>query len=125
MQNKLMMGLWRFIINVPPFLWKKQIEKGKRAFERACGRLSEEQRAVHHFAVKELPRAQQPLSPDVISEKTGIPVDRVTAALDRLDRGMKILYRNAKGEVTWAYPVTVDETPHRLTFSTGEKLYAA
>jgi hypothetical protein len=25
----------------------------------------------------------------------------------------------------WAYPVTVDKTPHRITFNTGEKLYAA
>jgi hypothetical protein len=30
MKNKLMLGLWRYIINVPPFLWQKQIAQGKR-----------------------------------------------------------------------------------------------
>jgi len=38
---------------------------------------------------------------------------------------MTYLYRNARGEVTWAYPVTVDHTPHRVTFSSGEQIYAA
>jgi len=35
------------------------------------------------------------------------------------------LVRNSKGEVIWAYPVTVEKTPHRITFNTGERLYAA
>jgi hypothetical protein len=25
----------------------------------------------------------------------------------------------------WAYPVTVDPTPHHMSFSSGERLYAA
>ncbi|MFH0998465.1 MAG: hypothetical protein V1844_23665 [Pseudomonadota bacterium] len=31
MKNKLMMGLWRYMLGVPPFMWEKQIAKGKRA----------------------------------------------------------------------------------------------
>ena len=38
---------------------------------------------------------------------------------------MTFLFRNPAGDVTWAYPVTVDQTPHQVTFSSGEKLYAA
>ena len=38
---------------------------------------------------------------------------------------MTFLFRNPLGEVTWAYPVTVDTTPHPITFSSGEKLYGA
>ncbi len=120
-----MLGLWRFIINVPPFMWSMQIEKGKRSFERSYGRLSEEQRMVHHFAVKELPYAGKPLSPDVISKRMGIPVDQITDILDDLEKRMTFLFRNNKGAVTWAYPVTVEKTPHKITFSTGEQLYAA
>ena len=30
MSNKLMLGLWRYIIKVPPSLWQKQIAKGKK-----------------------------------------------------------------------------------------------
>ena len=125
MQNTLMLGLWRYVINVPPFLWQKQIEKGKRSFERAYGRLSEEQRAVHHFTVTELPYAGKPLSPKLISEKLSIPVARIKAILDTLEKRMTFLFRNVRGDVTWAYPVTVEKTPHKITFSTGEKLYAA
>ena len=30
MQNKLMAGVWRYMLGVPPFLWEKQIEKAER-----------------------------------------------------------------------------------------------
>ena len=125
MQNRLMLGLWRYVINIPPFLWQKQIEKGKRAFERARGSLSETHRMVHHFVVKELPYAGKPLSPKVISEKTGLPEDQVASILEDLEKRMTFLFRNNAGEVVWAYPVTVEKTPHKITFDTGEQLYAA
>ena len=38
---------------------------------------------------------------------------------------MTFLFRNSQGAVTWAYPVTVEPTPHRVAFSTGEEVYAA
>ena len=49
----------------------------------------------------------------------------VTEILDDLERNLTYLYRNPEGMVAWAYPVTVDQTPHALTFSTGERLFAA
>ncbi len=45
--------------------------------------------------------------------------------LDDLEKHMTFLFRNKGGEVTWAYPVTVDKTPNHLTFSSGEQIYAA
>ena len=120
-----MLGLWRYIIKVPPFLWQKQIAKGKRRFEKEQGALSEEYRLIHHFVVRELPRLGKPLSAELMSNALGFSTDRVTNALDYLEKRMPFLYRNRKGEVRWAYPVTVDNTPHQITFGTGEKLYAA
>jgi hypothetical protein len=38
---------------------------------------------------------------------------------------MTFLFRNEEGAVTWAYPVTVERTPHRVSLSTGEQVYAA
>jgi hypothetical protein len=38
---------------------------------------------------------------------------------------MTFICRNDEGMAVWAYPVTVEKTPHRLTFSTGEQIYAA
>ena len=45
--------------------------------------------------------------------------------LDDLENNLFFLVRNEQGEISWAFPVTVEETPHKLTFSTGEKLNAA
>lgn len=125
MKNKLMLGLWRYIIKVPPFLWQKQIAQAKRKFEKEHGSLSEEKRQLHHFVVRELPRNGKPLSPELISDKLGFSVDRVNNDLEYLEKRMTFLYRNKDGDVAWAYPVTVDKTPHKITFDTGEKLYAA
>jgi hypothetical protein len=49
----------------------------------------------------------------------------VNDVLDELERRMTFLFRNQAGAVAWAYPVTVDVTPHHVTFSTGEQVYAA
>ena len=111
--------------NVPPFLWQKQIEQGKRKFEKEIGSFTQECPAIHHFVVRELPSNGQPLSPELIADRLNLSVERVLAALDHLEKRMTFLYRNKSGHVLWAYPVTLDRTPHRITFNTGEQLYAA
>ena len=125
MKNKLMLGLWRHIINIPPFLWKKEIAKGKRKFEEEYGALTEEKRVIHHFVVRELPNNGKPLSPELISDRLNLHMDQVKDALDYLEKRLTFLFRNENGEVTWAYPVTVEKTSHKITFDTGEKVYAA
>jgi hypothetical protein len=120
-----MLGFWRYVINMPSFLWEKQISKAKRKFETEHGFLSEQHRSIHHFVVRELPRVAKPLSPELVVDKLNISIDRVKVLLDDLEKRMTFLWRNSKGEVVWAYPVTVDKTPHQVTFSTGEELYAA
>lgn len=125
MKNKLMLGWWRYILKVPPFLWEKQISKAKKKFEAQNSFMSKEHLLAHHFVVRELPYVGKPLSPEFISGKLGLSLDRVKIILDALEKRLTFLYRNTKGEVVWAYPVTVDKTPHRVTFNTGEQLYAA
>ena len=49
----------------------------------------------------------------------------VNVLLDNLEKRKTFLYRNSDKNVVWAYPVTVEKTPHRVTFDSGEKLYAA
>jgi hypothetical protein len=120
-----MLGLWRYVLHVPPFIWKKQIEKGQKRFEREYGKMPEDVRQVHHFVVKELACFGKPLPELLIAKKIGLPIDSVRQAMDYLEKRMTYLYRNADRAVIWAYPVTVDKTPHKITFSTGEKLYAA
>jgi hypothetical protein len=99
-------------------------DKIKR-FKAATSFMTEEHRRVHHFVVRELPYAGEPLAPEFIAGKLGLPHDRVVFLLDDLEKHKTFLFRNAQGEVTWTYPVTVDKTPHHLTFSSGEQVYAA
>jgi hypothetical protein len=124
-KNRLMSGVWRYMLSVPPFLWEKQVLKASKRIEAALGFMSKEHRSVHHCTVKELPLVGEPLSPGFIADKLDLPSDRVNDILDDLEKRLTFLFRNDAGEVVWAYPVTVDKTPHHLTFSSGEQLYAA
>jgi len=77
------------------------------------------------LVVRELPRIGEPLLPVWVARSLNLPVARVTEILDDLEKHMTFLFRNEQGAVTWAYPVTLDRTPHHLTFNTGEQVYAA
>ena len=125
MKNRLMSGVWRYMLSVPPFLWEKQVLKSRKRIEAALGFMSEEHRSVHHCAVRELPVVGEPLTPEFIADKLNLPLERVKDILDDLEKHMTFLFRNPAGAVVWAYPVTAEQTPHHVTFSTGEKLYAA
>jgi hypothetical protein len=125
MRNKLMAGVWRYMLGVPPFLWQKQIKKAVQKVKRSTRFMSPEQRSVHHFAVRELPRFSAPVSPEQVAGELGLTLERVTEVLEDLEKRLTFLCRNEKGEVIWAYPVTVEKTPHSITFGSGERLYAA
>ena len=51
--------------------------------------------------------------------------ERVLGILDELEAKKAFLFRDGRGAVVWAYPVTAAETPHRLFFKSGDRLYAA
>ncbi len=125
MKDSLLLGLWRHLLPLPSAVWKGEVSRGAQDTERRLGFMSEEHHRVRDFVVRELPRLGQPLSPRFIAQELELPQDRVVALLDELEKNMTFLFRNQEGAVTWAYPVTVDRTPHRVTFSTGEQVYAA
>jgi hypothetical protein len=87
--------------------------------------MSEDHHRVRNYVVAALPRVGEPLSPAFIAQALDLPQTQVVDILDELERHMTFLWRNEEGAVTWAYPVTVDRTPHHVTFSTGERIYAA
>jgi hypothetical protein len=125
MNQTLLLGLWRAMIPVPGLVWKDQIKKAAQDTAQSLGFMSEEHHQVRDFVVREIPRIGKPLSPALIARELGLAPDRVQEILDELERNMRFLYRGDGQNVTWAYPVTVDRTPHHVTFSTGEQSYAA
>ena len=83
-------------------------------------------RAVRNFVVRELPRnGGRPLTPAEIASSLRLDSQSVTVLLEDLESHLLFLVRNAHGEVSWAFPVTTDRTPHRLRFSTGERIFGA
>lgn len=125
MSDALLKGLWRFMLPIPSPLWRTQIAKTREKIKRGQAFMSGEHRSVHHFVVRELPRIGEPISPGRISGETGLPRARVKGILDDLEKHLTYLFRNNDGAVVWAYPATVDKTPHHLTFSSGEQIHAA
>jgi len=54
-----------------------------------------------------------------------MPMERVKSILEELERKLFFLVRNEQGAVSWAYPMTVETTPHKLSLASGERLYGA
>ncbi len=125
MRDTLLMGIGRYMIPLPRFLWQWQVSRNARRTAAGLGFMTAEHHLVRDYVVTELPRAGRPLPPEAISRQLGLPVARVNAILDELERRKTFLFRDEQGAVAWAYPVTVDRTPHQVTFSTGEPGYAA
>ena len=82
--------------------------------------------AVRNFVVMELPRNHgRPLTPAHIAAALQLDAASVVRLLDDLEKHLFFLVRDRAGNVSWAFPVSSDRTPHRLRFSTGERLFAA
>ena len=120
MNDQLLLGLWRCVLPVPPQVWKRAV-KGDANLDF----MGVDHHRVRNLVVRELPREGIPLTPEWIGHELDLSLPRVVEILDELERNMTFLFRNPEGAVTWAYPVTVDKTPHHVTFSTGEKIYSA
>lgn len=126
MNKVLLVGIGKHLFPVPRLIWQRQIAHDARHNrEHKLAFMNEDHRRVQYLVVTELPRIARPLSPAFIAEKLNLSSERIKEILIDLEEHMTFLYRNPQGEVTWAYPVTVDPTPHRITFSSGDQIYSA
>ena len=124
MSDRLLMGLGRYMLPIPGLLWKRQVLATARRIQKGLRFMTEEHHLVRDFVVRELPGAGEPLAPEFIAGKLGLGLERVQGILNQLEKRLIFLFSNEQGAVTWAYPVTVDTTPHHATFSTGEEAYS-
>jgi hypothetical protein len=94
--------------------------------ENPLGFMTPPHHAVRNYVVLELPRNQgRPLSPARIASALHLDLGDVNQLLNDLESHLFFLVRDSRGNVSWAFPVSSDRTPHRLRFSTGERIYAA
>lgn len=125
MDGKVRRGFWKYMLPIPASLLEKRAETGGLRIREEVAFMTEMHRMVHHFVVREMPSHGMPMDPGFIAEGVNLPEEQVAGILQELEESKIFLFRNEGGAVVWAYPVTAEETPHRLTFSTGEEIYAA
>jgi len=93
--------------------------------EKRLAFMSSDHHIVRDFVVREMPRQSRPLSPQQIASVTALNLPRVSMILSDLEKNLFFLVRDQQGNVSWAFPVTTDQTAHHLSFSTGERIYGA
>jgi hypothetical protein len=125
MHESLLVGMGRFMLPLARPLWQSHVRRDAHATQARLDFMTTAHHQVRDLAVIELPRTGHPLPPERIAWHLGLELGHVERILRELEENLTFLYRNEQGAVAWAYPVTVDPTPHRLAFSTGERIYAA
>lgn len=125
MSGKAWLGIGRYMLPIPAFIWRRLISQRSERAKDSLAFMTEEHHLVREFAVRVLPRIGGPMSPEMIARELDLPADRVGGILDDLEENLTFVCRDDTGSVVWAYPVTAETTPHHVTFSSGEKLYAA
>jgi len=125
MDRKMFMGIGRFMIPIPQIVSKRGLDKGASGARAKAELLSEEERQVHYFIVKKMAVAKEPITAELVSEELGIEVNRVEEIIDKLEGLKTFLYRSDGKGINWAYPLSLDNTGHEITASTGERFFAA
>ncbi len=125
MEEKILLGRGQEILGFPETTWKGHLAQVPQHSQSRLGFMTPAHHRVRYFVVRELPSRQEPIEAAFISEKLNIPLEQVKSILDELETKLFFLVRNESGAVAWAYPVTVEMTPHKLRFASGERLYGA
>jgi hypothetical protein len=125
MEDKILLGRGQKMVEVPQATWVQHLAQIPQHSQSRLDFMTETHHQIRYFVVQELANRQKPIEPELISNKLNIPLEMVNPALEELESKLFFLVRNERGAVAWAYPVTVEATPHKITFSSGERLYAA
>ncbi len=124
MQDALRIGVGPFMLSVPSFLWRRAVEANGRKMSRGLGFMSEDHHRVRDFAVQELTRTGAPLPTTQVAESLGLDLPTTTQLIEDLEANLTFLYRTRPDAVTWAYPVTCEDTGHRVHFDSGEDAFS-
>src|SRR4030095_12875695 len=125
MSETILTGRGRRIESMPRSEWEVQLSKVPEGMKPRLSFMTEQHHLVRYFIVRELPRIGKPITPEQIGSGLRLPLSRIDEILDELEERLFFLVRDGSGNVSWAFPVTTEETPHRLTFSNGDRINGA
>jgi hypothetical protein len=124
-KRKMYMGIWRFMLPVPLAISSKGMKRGVSGAKAKADLLSKEERKVHHFVVKEMAVADEPITTEFIGEKLSMSLKQVKDIVEKLEAMKTFCYRHDSQGINWAYPLAFEDTGHKMTASTGEQFFAA
>jgi len=125
MADTVLIGRGDAISAIPREDWEHELSSAPEHIARRLEFMSHEHHLVRNFVVRELPRLGRPVPLADISHALHLTRERTESIVEDLEKNLFFLVRGDSAEVSWAFPVTVDETGHHLVFSTGERLDAA
>jgi hypothetical protein len=113
------------MLEMPTATWKGHLAQAPQSMGARLSFMTPTHHRIRNFVVRELVYRGRPLEAEYIADRLDIPVEIVNTTLEELERNLVFVVRDDRGAVAWAYPVTAESTPHKLKFSSGERLYAA
>ena len=125
MEAKILLGRGKDILEIPESTWKQQLIHIPQHCQARLNFMTGAHHQIRYFVVKEMAIRQKPIEAELISQELNISLEQVKVMLKELQEKLFFLVRNDQDAVIWAYPVTVETTPHRLRLVSGECLYAA
>ncbi|HLX59365.1 MAG TPA: hypothetical protein VKR83_20295 [Ktedonobacteraceae bacterium] len=126
MKDSILIGRRDKIVAISAETWRKHLTEARQHSTTRLSFMTEHHHRVRNFVVRELPRnGGKPLRAEDISRGLFLPLATVDEILEELQKHLFFLVLNDAREVSWAFPVTTDRTPHRLHFSSGESIFAA
>ena len=125
MVETVLIGRGDAISSIPRGDWERELSSAPEGISQRLDFMSPDHHLVRNFVVRELPRLGRPISLADISHALHLTRRRTTSIVEDLEKNLFFLVRGNGAEVSWAFPVTAEETGHHLVFSTGERLDAA
>lgn len=125
MQEYVLLGKGKNIHRIERSKWEAHLHPSKEHLHDRFGFMTYTHHRVRNYIVRTLPIFGKPIPPESISSDLNLSIQNVKNTLRDLELNLFFLNRNMKDEVCWAYPVTVEPTPHQLTFDTGSLCFAA
>jgi len=125
MADTVLIGRGNTMTSIPRSDWELELSSAPESISQRLEFMSREHHLVRNFVVRELPRLGRPISLSDISDALHLTRKRAKSIVEDLEKNLFFLVRGNGSEVSWAFPVTVEETGHHVAFSTGERLDAA
>jgi len=125
MEKTVLVGKGRRLQRIPLEVWQSDFDSVPEETRGVLSFMTPEHHEVRNLAVTEIVKTGRPVPPEKFSQVLDLSPNKVTEILEDLEARLFFVVRNDAGCVAWAFPVTADPTPHRLSFTSGERFWGA